>query len=908
MPARIALWTALWIVTASRVSAAEPPWHVLTLHGADTMLPASITVAQALRAEIQARSPREVEFFSESLDLVRFGSADLESELVAFLQKKYRDRPMDVVVAFGGTAMDFHQRHASELWPGTPLIFVSLADRGVLGGGRPSGATGIPLQLDVEGTLDLARRLQPNARRIVVVAGTSEIDDRLAQGVIEALKESKNSLEVRFLGDASLAEVLDELRKLPPDTIVLFASLLRDGAGRSHISQEVIRSLTEASAAPVYSFFETLLGQGIVGGSIDSLVGQGRAAGRLALRVLQGERPESIPVEPAPSRAVRVDSRQLQRWRLPESRLPAGAVVEYRAPGLWESHRRLIVGVGGILTLLVAAVLALLVHRAGRRRSIRELSEQLRFERLVSEISATLIDVDPEQVNGAVERALRRVLEEMRLDRCALFVCLPGEAESRSTHEAAGSAGFRRGSAILTPDVPQVFERLCEGETVTIDDAGPAGSPAEPRPRSTLLIPVTVSERRVQGIAFQATPGESGWPPGLVPRLRLVGEILLSAVTGKRAEDALRASEERYREVLDSQTDLICRYLPDTTLTYVNEAYCRYFGRSRAELIGRQFLELIPEDARDIARRHVESLLENPRVEADEHEVLRPDGSIGWHQWIDHAVRGRDGRVIEFQAIGRDITDRKRAEEADRRIAQAGRLALVGELTASIAHEINQPLGAILSNADALEILLESERADREQILAILADIRREDLRASEVIRRVRSLVRRRAMEMNSLDINEVVREALLLADAEGRRRMVALETDLAPGLPAVFGDRISLQQLLLNLIVNGMDAMSDLSARERRLILRTGCNGSESVEVAVVDAGHGIPDEVFPRLFESFVTTREHGMGLGLSISRSIVEAHGGRIRAENNPGGGATVCFALPAREHAEGPTPGV
>ena len=551
--------------------------------------------------------------------------------------------------------------------------------------------------------------------------------------------------------------------------------------------------------------------------------------------------------------------------------------------------------------MLVAAVLALLVHRAGRRRSIRELSEQLRFERLVSEISATLIDIDPEQVNGAVERALRRVLEEMRLDRCALFVCLPGENEARSTHEGAGPAGFRRGSAILTPDVPQVFERLCEGESVAIDDAGPASSPAEPRPKSTLLIPVTVSERRVQGIVFQATPGESGWPSGLVPRLRLVGEILLSAVTGKRAEDALRASEERYREVLDSQTDLICRYLPDTTLTYVNEAYCRYFGRSREDLIGRQFLELIPEDARDIARRHVASLLENPRVEADEHEVLRSDGSIGWHQWLDHAVRGRDGRVIEFQGIGRDITDRKRAEEADRRIAQAGRLALVGELTASIAHEINQPLGAILSNADALEILLESERADPEQILAILADIRREDLRASEVIRRVRSLVRRRAMEMNPLDINEVVREALVLADAEGRRRMVALQTDLAPGLPTVFGDRISLQQLLLNLIVNGMDAMSDLSARERRLILRTGCNGGETVEVAVVDAGHGIPDEVFPRLFESFVTTREHGMGLGLSISRSIVEAHGGRIRAENNPGGGATVCFALPAREPA-------
>ncbi len=155
---------------------------------------------------------------------------------------------------------------------------------------------------------------------------------------------------------------------------------------------------------------------------------------------------------------------------------------------------------------------------------------------------------------------------------------------------------------------------------------------------------------------------------------------------------------------------------------------------------------------------------------------------------------------------------------------------------------------------------------------------------------------------MNPLDINEVVREALLLADPECRRRMVALQTDLAPGLPAVVGDRVSLQQLLLNLIVNGIDAMGDVSVRERRLVLRTARAEDSRVEVAVVDAGHGIAAEVFPRLFESFVTTREHGMGLGLSISRSIVEAHGGKIRAENNPQGGATVRFALPTREGAE------
>ena len=530
------------------------------------------------------------------------------------------------------------------------------------------------------------------------------------------------------------------------------------------------------------------------------------------------------------------------------------------------------------------------------------LSDPLRFERLLSELFATLINVTPEKTDEIVRQALGRVLESADLDRCVLFVYLPEERVARSTHEVGAPGIAPLQEPIVVPEKSALFRRLREGETVALRDVarelpGDVFDRSASPPKSALIIPVTVNRQLVRGAAFQTQREYRSWPSEVVSRLRLVGEILVSTIVAKRAEDALRASEERYREVLDSQTDLICRYLPDTRLTFVNEAYCRYFGLPREELIGRPFLDLIPEGGREAARRHVASLLESPRVETHEHEVLRPDGSIGWQQWLNHAIRGRDGRIFEFQAIGRDITDRKRAEEADRRLDQASRLALLGELTASIAHEINQPLGAILSNADALEMLLEDGRGHPEQIRAILSDIKREDLRASEVIRHVRSLVRRRAMEMNPLDVNEVVEEALLLADVECRRRMVALRRELAPGLPEVVGDRISLQQLLLNLIVNGMDAMSELAASDRRLILRTRLAGGAGVEVAVVDAGHGIPAELFPRLFQSFVTTREEGMGLGLSISRSIVEAHGGKIRAENNPDGGATVRFALPA-----------
>jgi C4-dicarboxylate-specific signal transduction histidine kinase len=282
-------------------------------------------------------------------------------------------------------------------------------------------------------------------------------------------------------------------------------------------------------------------------------------------------------------------------------------------------------------------------------------------------------------------------------------------------------------------------------------------------------------------------------------------------------------------------------------------------------------------------------------VHAYEHEVTLADGAVRWQQWVDSAIVAQDGRVAELQGIGRDITDRKRAEEANQKLAHASRLAVMGELTASIAHEINQPLGAILANADAAELLLEAGHQRLDEVRRILADIRKDDLRASEVVRRIRELVRSQQFERQPLDLNEVIADVLQLLGADAARRGVALEAALAPGLPVVRGDRVHLQQVLLNLLLNGMEAMADTPNPRRRLTVRTEVNGG-GVEVAVTDNGCGIPAATLSRLFESFFTTKADGLGLGLSIARSIVEAHGGRIWAENRPEGGATFRFTMP------------
>ncbi len=368
----------------------------------------------------------------------------------------------------------------------------------------------------------------------------------------------------------------------------------------------------------------------------------------------------------------------------------------------------------------------------------------------------------------------------------------------------------------------------------------------------------------------------------------------------QRALQELRTSEERYREVIETQTDLICRFLPDTTLTFVNEAYCRFFKRQREQLIGSKFIELIPEPDREKTLERIAALAKARGVQKIEHQVLLPNGRLGWQHWVNHVICSSDGQVIELQAIGQDISDRKQVEETNERLAHVSRLAMVGELTASIAHEINQPLGAILSNAEAASMLLDANPGNNiEEIKQILADIRKDDVRASDVIRHIRTLLRKRHLEMELLDMNELVSEVLALTRAEARKRNIAWKSEFAPALPMIRGDRVHLQQVLLNLVLNGMDAMADTPQEERWLTVGTAGYESGQVELVVSDSGHGIRPDRFPKLFETFFTTKKEGMGLGLSISRMIVEAHHGQIRAENNGGRGATFRVILPAHQ---------
>jgi len=244
---------------------------------------------------------------------------------------------------------------------------------------------------------------------------------------------------------------------------------------------------------------------------------------------------------------------------------------------------------------------------------------------------------------------------------------------------------------------------------------------------------------------------------------------------------------------------------------------------------------------------------------------------------------------------------RRRAQnEAERQqseLTHAARLVLVGEMTASIAHEVSQPLSAILSNADAAEMLLQADPPPLDEIRQILEDIRRDDMRAYEIIRNLRRLLSKGELRIEDIDINEIASSALMLARSDAVRRGIVIRLSLEAGLPRAGGDPVHLQQVMLNLLINAMDAMQDVPPGERQIEVVTRRHGAKSVEVCVVDAGPGIASAQITRVFDSFYSTKADGMGLGLSIARAIVQTHGGTIWAENNGSGrGTSFRFTIP------------
>ena len=451
-------------------------------------------------------------------------------------------------------------------------------------------------------------------------------------------------------------------------------------------------------------------------------------------------------------------------------------------PSLWGLYRWHVIG--GVLLLGCAFLMVgLLRQRTGRKRVELSLDERLRFESLLSDLSANLIHISLSDLDREIERGLRRIVDFLGADQGRLLDFSKDNVVAPITHSWMAEEAVPRPSAVQLDELPWVVARLKDGEVVRFSRPEELPEKDAGVDRRTYLglgvkslvgVPLLVGAKVAGALVLTTLGTERIWRDDLVQRLRLFGEVLAQALSRRQSE-------------------------------------------------------------------------------------------------------------MEAQQLRQDL-------------AHASRIATIGQLTTSLAHELNQPLTAILSNAQAAQRFLAVDPVDLEEVREILKDIVDDDKRAGEVIHRLRNLLKKGNPEFKALDLNETVGEVARLVSSDALVRGVSIRLTLAPGLPPVRGDRVPLQQVILNLVLNGMDAMRESSPQDRVLVLRTARERPTVVRVAVRDSGVGVGEGNREDMFQAFYTTKADGMGMGLAIARSIVEAHGGRLEAHSNADGGATFSFTLP------------
>jgi len=378
----------------------------------------------------------------------------------------------------------------------------------------------------------------------------------------------------------------------------------------------------------------------------------------------------------------------------------------------------------------------------------------------------------------------------------------------------------------------------------------------------------------------------------------LIAVMLVQQRRRNRAERQFAQSERNLHMIADSLPVLIAYVDRDQRYVFANRAYEARIGVEPGGLRGRELREVLGNALYELVRPNVERVLSGePVTFSAEQTLLR--GRLLAFEAIYVPDKDDWGIVRGFFGLVVDVTDRKHAEQEARQIrdelAHAGRIATMGEMAAALAHELNQPLTAILSNAQAATRFLSAPDPDLAEVRDILQDIADDDTRAGEVIRRIRSLVKKDPADLRPLDLNTIVKDVIGLLHSDAVIRGIVVVHELERDLPEVKGDRIQLQQVVVNLLLNAFDAMRDGLARDRSVIVRSRRADSE-VLVTISDRGPGILPEEMDRLFEPFRSTKPGGLGMGLSISRSIVASHGGRMWAENNSTRGATFGFSLP------------
>ena len=364
----------------------------------------------------------------------------------------------------------------------------------------------------------------------------------------------------------------------------------------------------------------------------------------------------------------------------------------------------------------------------------------------------------------------------------------------------------------------------------------------------------------------------------------------------KRRESALQAREHELVAIIQAVPAMLWSMSPTGEITHISDRCLEYSGTSFEEIVNCGWLSFIHPDDRDGTAKAFFRAIETGEPYSVIHRARRADGTYRWHQAQAEPMRDSHGKIIQWYGLLIDIDERKRAEDHVRdthiKLAKVSRLTTVAELAASIAHELNQPFMSILANAQAAKRWLNAPSPNLIEANSSIDRIIRDARAADEAMQHVRALFKKESFDKNDVNIPDILREVVRVVQEDPRKRGVPVECDFEECLPVVHVDRIQIQQVFINLIVNAIEALEEREVHP--LVVLRATTGSNGILIQVIDNGPGVDDP--DRIFDAFMTTKEKGMGIGLAVSRSIVEAHGGRLWAENNTTGGACISVALP------------
>jgi signal transduction histidine kinase/ABC-type uncharacterized transport system substrate-binding protein len=576
------IWLLLaWLLFTSPVPAQsqmEVQKRVLVLYSIREGAPVSDITERALQNRLIEGLAGNADYYREYIDVARFPDPQYQSALYDFLRRKYEHQTFDLIMTVAGRALDFVEQHGAQLFPGAPVVF--------LGGGSSKieelrsrlNCTGVFESVNLRATLDLALKLQPGTSQVFVVSGASEFDRAYEKEFRDQARGLEGRLTFNYLCDLPLEEMQKRVAGLSEGSIVYYLMVTQDSTGNKFIPQDSLRKVTSAANAPVYIWFGGHMEQGVIGGSVMDIETLASQAIEMASRILRGEKPKNIPIIYADSTVNILNWRQLRRWGISDDNLPARRIIRFRDPTLWEEYQRYIFGAIALIISQMALITGLILARREQQIVKRELDDRLRFETMLSDLSADFLGLLPAEVDRKIQDWLQRLVEFLGVDRGAfLQFSDDGEIIHNTyrwvTPESDITAGFmtkidsrerapwyvgqlRRGVVLkssrwLENLPPNAVDERENGHRIGI--------------KSHLAIPISFGGSVICALAFSTVRSYRKWPPDLIARLNLVGEIFAGALSRKYADIEMQGLTARLLRSQDDERRRIAMELHDVT-------------------------------------------------------------------------------------------------------------------------------------------------------------------------------------------------------------------------------------------------------------------------------------------------------------------------------------------------------